>query len=194
MSQLKELLYGDLARQYQMEGKPEVRPTFLRLLKRLLHFRFLPNVLCRGSRSAMLTGIPCLPQLLTYINVILFGLEVTPKCEIGPGVFFGHSVGTVVGAWRLGSNVTLLGGVTLGTKLPDKGFDPALRPQIGNNVLLGSGCKILGGIHIGDGVTVGANAVVLDSVEPNTTVAGVPAKVISSPETSPKAQSAIIPN
>ena len=182
MSQLKHLLYGDLARQYAMEGRPDVRPGFLRFLKRLLHFRFLPNVLCRTSRSAMLAGIPGLPQLLTYANVVLFGLEVTPKCEIGPGLFFAHPVGTVIGAWRLGGNVTLFQGVTLGSKLPDMGFDPALRPQIGNDVLLGSGCKVLGGIRIGDGVTVGANAVVLNSVEPNTTVAGIPARVIASSE------------
>jgi serine acetyltransferase len=87
MSRLKELLYSDLARQYELEGKSDVRPNLVRFLGRLLHFRFLPNVLCRTSRAAMLTGIPVLPKLLTYLNLVLFGLEVTPKCEIGPGIF-----------------------------------------------------------------------------------------------------------
>lgn len=54
-----------------------------------------------------------------------------------------------------------------------------LRPTIGDNVVLGAGCKLLGGIHLGDGVTVGANAVVLESVPANATVAGIPARVIS---------------
>ena len=103
---LKELLYADLVRQYEIEGKFGVEPNFLRFLGRLLHFRFLPRVFCRTSRAAMLAGIPIVPKLLTYLNLVLFGLEVTPKCEIGPGIFFAHPVGCVIGAWRIGSNVT----------------------------------------------------------------------------------------
>jgi serine O-acetyltransferase len=86
----------------------------------------------------------------------------------------------VVGASRIGTKVTFFQGVTVGAKRMDMQFDPALRPTIGNDVVLGAGCKVLGGIQLGDGVTVGANAVVLDSVEANATVAGVPAQVISS--------------
>ncbi len=175
MMSLKELLYSDLARQYELEGRTDIRPNFLRFLRRLLHFRFFPNVLCRTSRAAMLARIPILPKLLTYLNLVLFGLEVTPKCEIGPGIFFAHPVGTVIGACRVGSNVTVFQGVTLGSKRPDLRFDPTLRPQIGNNVMLGTGCKVLGGIQIGDNVTVGANSVILNSVEPNQIVFGVPA-------------------
>lgn len=176
MSQLKELLYSDLARQYELEGRPDRRPSFTGFLGRLLHFRFLPNVLCRTSRAAMLAGIPIFPNLLTYVNLVLFGLEVTPKCEIGPGIFFAHPVGTVIGAYQVGSNAIIFQGVTLGSKQPDMKFDPALRPQIGNNVVLGTGCKVLGGIRIGDNVTVGANSVILNSVKPNQTVFGVPAR------------------
>ena len=179
MSQLKNLLYSDLARQYELEGRPDTRPNFLGFLKRLLHFRFLPNVFCRTSRAAMLAGIPVLPELLTYVNLVLFGLEVTPRCEIGPGIFFAHTSGTVIGARRIGNNVTVLPGVNLGAKRPDMRFDPALRPEVGDYVVLGTGCKVLGGIRIGDNVTVGANSVVLNSVEPNTTVVGSPARQIS---------------
>src|SRR5271166_3102938 len=121
MSQLKQLLYSDLARQYELEGRPDARPTFPGLLKRLLHFRFLPIVLLRASRAAMLAGIPVLPKLLTYANLVLFGLEVTPRCEIGPGIFFAHPSGGVIGARRIGRNVTVLQGVTLGAKRLDMG-------------------------------------------------------------------------
>src|SRR5208337_4153182 len=85
-------LYSDRARQSELEGRP-VSPTLAALLGRLLHPRFLPIVLCRMSRAAMLRRIPALPQLLTYLNIVLFGLEVTPRCEIGPDFFpapFGH--------------------------------------------------------------------------------------------------------
>jgi serine O-acetyltransferase len=66
----------------------------------------------------------------------------------------------------------------LGAKELDMGFDPTLRPEVGNNVVLGAGSKILGPVQIADNVTVGANAVVLHSVEANTTVVGIPARKI----------------
>jgi serine O-acetyltransferase len=176
---LKRLLYSDLARQAELEGSAMVRPGFAGLLCRLLHPRFLPIVLCRVSRAARLRKIPVLPELLTYLNIVLFGLEVTPRCEIGPGIFFPHPSGAVIGAWRIGRNVTILQGVTLGAKRMDLGFDARLRPEVGDNVVLGAGAKILGGIRVGDNVTVGANAVVVDSVEANCTVVGIPARKVS---------------
>lgn len=176
---LKQLLYSDLARQSELQGKPLARPGLGRFLRRLLHHRFLPIVFCRTSRAAMLGRIPVLPELLTYLNLVLFGLEVSPRCEIGAGIFFPHPCGTVVGAWRIGNNVTIFQGVTLGAKELDLGFDSGLRPDVGNNVLLGSGSKILGGIHIGDNATVGANSVVLHSVEAGSTVVGIPARQVS---------------
>jgi len=127
----------------------------------------------------MLAGIPVLPQLLTYLNIVLFGLEVSPRSEIGPGIFFPHPSGTVVGAWRIGRNATIFQGVTLGAKELDMDFDFRLRPNVGNNVVLGAGSKILGGIRIGDIVTVGANSVVVDSVEDDSTVVGIPARRVS---------------
>lgn len=174
-----QLLYSDLARQAELEGKSAVQPNFAGLLLRLLHHRFLPIVLCRVSRAARLRRIPVLPELLTYLNIVLFGLEVTPRCEIGPGIFFPHPSGTVIGAWRIGRNAIILQGVTLGAKRMDLDFDCSLRPEVGDNVVLGAGSKILGGIHIGDNVTVGANSVVVDSVEAGRTVVGIPARKLS---------------
>jgi serine O-acetyltransferase len=175
---LKQLLYSDLARQSELEGSVNARPGFTRLLRRLLHHRFLPIVVCRVSRVARLRRIPLLPELLTYLNILLFGLEVAPGCEIGPGIFFPHTSGTVVGAWRIGSNVTIFQGVTLGSKQLDMGFDRRLRPEVGDDVVLGAGCKVLGGIRIGDHATVGANSVVVNSVEPGGAVVGIPARQI----------------
>jgi serine O-acetyltransferase len=182
MSQLKELLYNDLARQYELEGRPDKRPNFFRFLGRLPHFRYLPNVIFRTSRAASLAGIPVLPWLLTYLNVVLFGLEVTPKCEIGPGFFLPHPVGCVVGAWRIGSNVTMFQGVGVGA-LNDIGFHKELRCEIGNDVILGAGCKILGPYYIGDNAMIGANSVVVQSVGPNQSVFGTPARLLPARKT-----------
>lgn len=176
---LKELLYRDLARQYELEGRPNLRPNVLRFLARLLHFRFLPNVICRTSRAAMLAGIPLLPGLLTYLNLVLFGVEITPKCEIGPGFFLPHPVGCVIGAWRIGSNVTMFGGVGLGA-INDMHFTRELRCQIGSNVILGTGCKVMGPYSVGDNVKIGANSVVTSSIAANQAVVGAPARPVRS--------------
>jgi len=186
MSQLKELLYSDLARQYELEGRGPIRPNVLRFLGRLLHFRYLPNVICRTSRAAMLSGIPLLPKLLTYLNVVLFGLEVTPKCEIGPGIFFAHPVGCVIGAWRIGANVSIFSGVGLGALRPDMEFVRELRCEIGDNVVLAAGCRVLGPYRIGNNVTVGINSVVLQSFPDNVTVFGIPARVVPSSTRNPE--------
>ncbi len=177
MSQLRQLLYSDLARQYELEGR-DVRPNFFRFLGRLLHNRFLPVVLYRSSRAALIAGIPVLPKLLSYTNQVLFGLEITPRCEAGPGLFIAHTTGCVIGARRIGSNVTFFQGVNVGAKELDMKFDPALRPEVGDNVVFGVGCMVFGPIQIGDNAVIGANSVVIHSVEPNTTVAGTPARKI----------------
>ena len=145
-------------------------------MRRLLHPRFLPIVICRASRATLLRKIPAIPELLTYLNLVIFGLEVSPRCEIGPGIFFPHPAGTVIGAWRIGSNVTIFQGATLGAKQLDMCFDANRRPELGNNVVIGAGAKILGGIHIGDNTSVGANAVVFESVAANSIAVGVPAR------------------
>ena len=68
-------------------------PTSLGFLAGCCITAFFPVVLYRSSRAAMLAGIPVLPKLLTYMNLVLFGLEITPRCEIGPGLFFAHPSG-----------------------------------------------------------------------------------------------------
>lgn len=116
------------------------------------------------------------------MNMLLFGLEISPRCEIGPGIFLPHTYGTVIGAARVGKNVTVFQGVTVGAKELDMRFNKSLRPDIGDFVTLGSGCKVLGAVSIGSNVVVGANAVVTRSIHPNSTVAGIPARLIEREE------------
>jgi len=179
---LKSLLYADLERQLELGGQPAAQASWPRLLKRLLHPRFLPIALCRASRAALLTGIPAVAHLLSYLNLVLFGIEISPRCVIGPGIFFPHTSGTVIGASKIGRNVTIFQGVTLGARQMDMNFDPALRPELGDYVVVGAGAKVLGGISLGDNVRVGANSVLLRSVPANATVAGIPAREVHSSE------------
>jgi serine O-acetyltransferase len=179
---LRELLYADLERQMRLGGGTGEKASLLRLLCRLPHPRFLPIVLCRSSRSAFLNGLPAVAHSLSYLNQILFGIEISPRCAIGPGIFFPHTSGTVIGASKIGRDVTIFQGVTLGAKQIDMNYDLALRPELGDFVVVGAGAKVLGGISLGDNVRVGANSVLLQSVPANVTVAGVPAREVHSSE------------
>ena len=89
----------------------------------------------------MLGHVPVLSKLLTYSNIVLFGIDVTPRCEIGPGVFFAHTSGTVIGAIKIGANAIIYQGVTIGAKKLGFGYDSAHRPQVGDSVVLGAGCR-----------------------------------------------------
>ncbi len=179
---LKALLYADLERQLHLSGQTGAQASLPRLLRRLLHPRFLPIFLCRASRSALLNGLPSLAHLLSYLNQVIFGIEISSKCAIGPGIFFPHTSGTVVGASKIGRNVTIFQGVTLGARQIDMGYNLSLRPVLGDNVVVGAGAKVLGGISLGDNVKVGANSVLLRSVPANATVAGIPAREVFSSE------------
>jgi serine O-acetyltransferase len=179
---LKSLLYADLERQLQLLGQSGVRASMPRLLGRLLHPRFLPIALYRTSRASLLAGVSPLAHLLSYLNLVLFGIEISPKCDIGPGIFFPHTSGTVIGASKIGRNATIFQGVTLGAKQMDMNFNLELRPQLGDNVVVGAGAKVLGGISLGDNVKVGANSVLLRSVPAGASVAGIPAREVCSSE------------
>lgn len=120
--------------------------------------------------------IPFLPRALSQISRFLTGIDIHPGARIGSGFFIDHGMGVVIGETsEIGDNVTLFQGVTLGGTGKERG---KRHPTIGNNVVIGTGAKILGAIEIGDYVKVGANAVVLNSVPPHSTVVGVPGKVV----------------
>lgn len=104
------------------------------------------------------------------------GVEIHPGATIGKNFFIDHGTGVVIGETTIiGNNVTIFHGVTLGGTGKEKG---KRHPTIGNNVFIGSGAKILGNINIGDNVKIGANAVILKDIESNTTVVGIPGKIV----------------
>lgn len=106
-----------------------------------------------------------------------FGTDIHPAAQIGSGIMIDHATGVVIGETAVvGDNCSLLHGVTLGGSGKESGDR---HPKLGNHVLVGAGASILGNIKIGDCSRVAAGSVVLKDVEEMTTVAGVPAKVIS---------------
>jgi serine O-acetyltransferase len=121
-------------------------------------------------------GVPFIPRAISQIARWLTGVEIHPAAKIGKGFFIDHGMGVVIGeTTEIGDYVTLFQGVTLGGTGKERG---KRHPTLGNHVVVGAGAKILGGIKIGDNVKIGANSVVLKSVPPNSTVIGVPARII----------------
>ena len=143
--------------------------------------RMVPVVLLRFAEYFSRHHFGFLAKLCSVFNVLFFGIEVSPKVEIGGGLFLPHTVGTVIGAARIGDNCTILQGVTLGTSEPDMGFTVSKRPVIGNDVFIGAGAKVIGGITVGDHAKIGANAVVLQDVPAYAVAVGVPAKIAVQP-------------
>ncbi|MDI9463441.1 MAG: serine O-acetyltransferase [Bacillota bacterium] len=121
-------------------------------------------------------GLVFLPRLISQLSRFLTGIEIHPGAVIGEGFFIDHGMGVVIGeTTQIGDNVTLYQGVTLGGTGKDKG---KRHPTIGSNVVIGAGAKILGPIVIGDYAKIGAGSVVLHDVPANSTVVGVPGRVV----------------
>lgn len=117
-----------------------------------------------------------LARWLSHFFRFLTGVEIHPGAKIGPGLFIDHGMGVVIGETaELGKCVTLYHGVTLGGVSLNKG---KRHPTLGDHVVVGAGAKILGAITIGENSRIGANAVVVRSVPPESVVVGVPGQVV----------------
>lgn len=104
------------------------------------------------------------------------GIEIHPAAEIGNGLFIDHGMGVVIGETSIiGNNVTMYHGVTLGGVSLERG---KRHPTIGDEVVIGAGAQILGAITIGNCSRIGANAVVVKDVPPDSVVVGVPGRIV----------------
>ncbi len=124
-----------------------------------------------------------LARWLSQITRFFTGIEIHPGAVIGKRFFIDHGMGVVIGETaEIGENVTLYHGVTLGGVSTKKG---KRHPTIKNDVVIGAGAKILGAITIGEKSRIGANAVVVKPVPPDSVVVGVPGQIVkrSKPET-----------
>jgi serine O-acetyltransferase len=155
-----------------MERDPAARSPFEVVL---LYSGLHAIVLHRIAHKLLTWRMPLLPRAISQLARFLTGIEIHPAAQIGEGLFIDHGMGVVIGETAIvGNNVLLYQGVTLGGTGKETG---KRHPTLGDNVVVGAGAKILGNITIGSNSYIGANAVVLKSVPPNTTVVGVPGHV-----------------
>jgi serine O-acetyltransferase len=133
-------------------------------------------LLHRFSHMLYLWGLPLVPRVISQLSRWLTGIEIHPGATIGRRFFIDHGMAVVIGeTTEIGDDCLLYQGVTLGGTGKEKG---KRHPTLGNHVVVGTGAKILGGIHIGDHVRIGAGSVVLKPVPDHSTVVGIPGRVV----------------
>lgn len=120
--------------------------------------------------------IPLIPRIISNITRFFTGIEIHPAARIGRRFFIDHGMGVVIGATTIiGDDVLLYQGVTLGGTGNEHG---KRHPTLGDNIVVGSGAKVLGNIEIGSNSRIGAGSVVVDSVPENSTVVGIPGRIV----------------
>lgn len=135
----------------------------------LIFFRF-SNWLWRKNLRFLARWISQIARFFT-------GIEIHPAATIGERLFIDHGMGVVIGETaKIGNDVTIYHGVTLGGVSATAGIR---HPQIGDNVIIGSGAALLGAIQVGNGARIGSNAVVVKDVPENATMVGVPARNVA---------------
>jgi serine O-acetyltransferase len=152
-------LRHDIRRLRAIKSKPY---PFMVLESLLLENGFQAVVLHRMAHWFKSRGIPLFGPLLARLSIFLCGIEIAPGAKIGPGLLISHGMGTVVGQWTtIGADCTMMHQVTLGAPATSKLTE---MPTVGDEVFLAAGCRLIGGITVGDGAFIGANAVVAEDV------------------------------
>ena len=152
---------------------------------------FQALVMHRISHTLWNYKIPLLPRVLSQITRLFTGIEIHPGAQIGRGVFIDHGMGVVIGETsQIGNRCLLYQGVTLGGTGKDHG---KRHPTLEENVVVGAGAKVLGAITVGTNTRIGAGSVVVRNVEADSTVVGIPGRVVhqSGVKVNPLAHSAL---
>ena len=164
------MLVQDLRAKARLKYRNDQRSAMMKVLSTDGTLAMILYRLMQGSREA---GLGPLEMLFNKLNSTLGSCIIGRGAEFGPGFVLFHSNGVVInGRVRGGRNIHIQHEVTLGDD------DHGQTPVLGNDVYLGAGAKIIGGVTIGDGTRVGANAVVVNDVPSGATVVGIPARVV----------------
>lgn len=168
---LAETFRADLAAVYDRD------PACQRFIEPLLYFKgFHALETHRFAHALWNAGRKDFSLYLQSQSSKIFSTDINPAAKIGKGIMFDHATGLVIGETAVvGDDVSILHGVTLGGSGKEGGDR---HPKIGRCVMIGAGAKILGNINVGDCARIAAGSVVLKDVPKNSTVAGVPARVV----------------
>jgi len=189
-----EMIRADLERKMRGYGvRPQDKTFFRKRITPLLEFGTLAVIVYRFGRWVYSLKIPVFRQLMIGVYLVvntvclaITGIHVQRESDIGPGLVIHNCSCIFVLVKRVGHSCTLNQGVSVGS------IRGTGRPTLGNNVYLGAGCKVIGGVTVGDNVVVSANSLVVADVPSNCTVMGVPARIISRRTVSPYLKSPVM--
>lgn len=166
----------DLARLAEIKGRPRWRALVEGVL---FENGFQAVLLYRAAHAFRRRGIPVFGPLLARLSLFLTGVDISPAAAIGPGLYVAHGVGLVVGGGvRMGERAFLLGGVNVGAPSQARLAD---MPELGDDVFVGAGARVLGRIRIGSRVFIGANAVVTRDVPDDSKVVSAAGVEVTTP-------------
>jgi len=182
-----EMIRADIDRKMRGYGvRPQDKSFFRKRITPLLEFGTVAVVVHRFGRWVYSLKIPVIRQVMIFIYLVInticlaiTGIHVQRESDIGPGLVIHNSNCIFILAKRIGHSCTVNQGVSVAS-VRGTGW-----PTLGNNVYLGAGCKVMGGVTVGDNVVVSANSLVVTDVPSNCTVMGVPARIISRETVSP---------
>lgn len=142
----------------------------------LVRSRIVAVALFRLKQELRRHRVPVLPAVCDRLAIVGWNVCIGNHTTIGPGLYLPHGNVVIDGIVRIGRQCVIAPWVTIGVNGSVAG------PTIGDNVFIGTGAKVLGGIRVGNGVRIGANAVVLDDVPDGATVVGIPARIVKTVE------------
>lgn len=182
-----ENIKSDLDRKVRSYGvRPQDDTFFRKRVTPFLEFGTLGVVVYRFGRWVYALRVPVVREILIavylFVNAVcmaITGIHIHRESAIGPGLVIHNFSNIMVLAENIGHSCTLNQGVTIGS-VRGAGW-----PNIGNNVYFGSGCKVMGGVTVGNNVVASANSLLIADVPDNCTVMGVPARIISRDAASP---------
>jgi serine O-acetyltransferase len=159
---------------HQFHSRPDAVRQMVRLA--LVSDAFLAQALYRAKARLQTRGIPLLPRLLHRLAMMTGQVAIGDPVIVEPGVYIAHGQVVIDGLCEIATGVVIFPFVTIGLRAGD-----IRGPKVGEGASIGTGAKLIGPITVGAGARVGANAVVVDDVPPDTTVVGSPARVVDTP-------------
>lgn len=164
-----DLLVADLRKKAEVYGLPDTPGTRIRML---LNDGSLAQMLFRSMSFCQRHRLTILSAVLYRLNAFLTGATIGRNADLGPGFVIVHTIGVMINTnVRAGRNLVIYHGVTIGAA-----HDQV--PVLGDDVYVGAGAKIIGGVRIGSNVRIGANAVVTKDLPDGATAIGIPARIV----------------
>jgi serine O-acetyltransferase len=173
-----QLVFSDLQRY-----RPEDRPNWFKVLARCLVLPgLIASIILRAQQCLYRSGHRRAADIMRTIGVLLVNADFVPGMEVGTGLLIPHPTGVTIGnGLRMGNNVSIAGGVTIGTRNPDGRIKQELA-TIEDGAIILANAVVVGGVRVGKHAQVGANTVVLSDVPDNAVVFGVPARRVGTRE------------